>query len=162
MIIVAVDYNPRLTKGEQALLVLPNRMKNLRPVMIASIAPAVNKMLKRHWDTLGKAFGHPWAPWAESTLRQRIKKGNAGKGLMRDSDHLFKTLFQSRVADNRLRSIRGGLRLQLNTSVPYAVYHQVGTSFMPERQVIPDPLPPTFIRQVRALLREFLLTGRAR
>jgi hypothetical protein len=157
---VAVDYNPRLTRGELALLALPNRMKNLRPFMIRVLAPAINRMLKRHWDTKGAAFGHPWAPWAESTLLRRIKKGNVAKGILRDTDHLFTTLFRERTTDSRLRTVRNGLRLQLNTGVPYAIFHQVGTQHMPERQVIPDPFPNSFIKSTRALLRDWILTGR--
>jgi hypothetical protein len=56
--------------------------------------------------------------------------------------------------------IQGGLRLQLNVAVSYAVYHQVGTQFMPERQVIPDPLPPSFRTEVRKIIKDFALTGR--
>jgi hypothetical protein len=157
---VVVNYSPRLTKGEQALLALPNRLRNLRPLMQEAIAPEVNAMLKRHWDSKGAAFGHRWAPWAASTKRARIRKGNADKGLLRDTDHLFQAVFRARSTDDRLRIINGGLRLQLNTGVPYAIFHQVGTQFMPERQVIPNPLPNTFIRRVRAVIREFLLTGK--
>jgi hypothetical protein len=158
---VEVNYSPRLSPAEQLLLSLPNRMRNLRPFMIGSLAPAANRMLKRHWDTKGAAFGHAWAPWAPSTLAARIRKGNAAKGILRDTDHLYKTLFRARATDNRLRVIRNGLRLQLNVGVPFAIFHQLGTSFMPERQVIPDPLPNSFIRQARHLLKQFLLTGRA-
>jgi hypothetical protein len=46
--------------------------------------------------------------------------------------------------------------------VPYAIFHQVGTAHMPERQVIPDPLPRPFLQSLRQLLREFILTGKAR
>jgi hypothetical protein len=135
---VEVNYSPRLSPAEQLLLSLPNRMRNLRPFMIGSLAP-----------------------WAPSTLAARIRKGNAAKGILRDTDHLYKTLFRARATDNRLRVIRNGLRLQLNVGVPFAIFHQLGTSFMPERQVIPDPLPNSFIRQARHLLKQFLLTGRA-
>lgn len=160
MITVAVDYNPRLTRGEQNLLALPNRLANLRPVMVGSVAPAVNRMLIRHWESKGAAFGHRWAPWAPSTLRKRTAKGNAEKGILRDTDHLFKTLIRARSGDDRLKVIRGGLRLQINTREAKAVYHQVGTQYMPERQVIPDPLPKSFRDEVRTIIRKFILSGR--
>ncbi len=160
MITVAVDYSPRLSRGEQNLLALPNRLANLRPVMIGAIAPAANRMLIRHWESKGAAFGHSWAPWAESTLRKRLAKGNAEKGILRDTDHLFKTIIRARSGDDRLKVIKGGLRLQLNTREFKAVYHQVGTQYMPERQVIPDPLPQSFTNEVRTILRKFILSGR--
>lgn len=160
MIRVEVNYKPRLTKGEQALLQLPNRLRNLRKLMVEGVAPAANRMLRRHWDSKGAAFGHAWAAWAPSTLAARIRKGNAGMGLLRDTDHLFRVLFRGRSTDDRLRVVAGGLRLQLNTGVPYGIYHQVGTSHMPERQIIPDPLPRSFVREVRGIVRDYLLTGK--
>lgn len=162
MISVAINYNPRLSAEEQRLLALPNRLRNLRAFMINDVAPRANAMLRKHWESKGAAFGHRWAPWAPSTRRARLRKGNAWKGLLRDTDHLYTTLLQRRVTDDRLKVIKGGLRLQLNTKVPYAIYHQVGTRFMPERQIIPSPLPPSFTRGVRGDLHTFLLTGRTR
>lgn len=157
---VEVAITRRLTKAEQQLMQLPNRLQNLRPFMKQTVAPRVEAMLLRHWNSKGRAFGHPWAEWAAATLAKRTRKGNVSKGILRDTDHLFKALFRARSADSRLRSVPGGLRLALNTGVRYAIFHQLGTEVMPARQVIPDPLPPTFIRSIRALLKEFILTGR--
>jgi hypothetical protein len=157
---VEVNYNPRLSSGEKMLLALPNRMRNLRPLMQRGIAPAFNRMEKRHWDTSGAAFGHPWAPLAESTIRAKARKGTLGLGILHDTNHLFRTVFQARETDSRLRAIGAGLRFQANVAVPYAIYHQVGTSHMPERQVIPDPLPDSFKREVRGIIRQFILTGK--
>jgi hypothetical protein len=159
MMNVEVSYTPRLSPVEQHLLKLPNRLRNLRPLMQRGIAPAFNAMLKRHWDSKGAAFGRRWAPWAESTRAARIAKGNAAKGLLRDTDHLFKVLFRERATDNRLRVVAGGVEFRPNVNVPYALFHQVGTSRMPERQVIPDPLPRSFKQECRAIVREFILTG---
>lgn len=153
---VSLDYNPRLTPAERKLLALPSRLKNLRPLMQRGIAPAVNRMLQRHWDSKG---GHTWAPLAASTIRAKKRKGTLDKGILRDTDHLFKALFRARDTDSRLRTIPGGLRLSLNTGIPYAVYHQVGTSRMPERQVIPSPFPRPFLTEIRSIIREFLETG---
>lgn len=160
MIYVSVDYNVQLSRGEQSLMELPNRLANLRPVMLGAIAPRVQAMLKKHWESKGAAFGHKWAPWSESTARKRAKKGNVASGILVDTGHLFKVLVRDRITDNRLRSVPGGLKLALDTRVPRAVFHQVGTQFMPERQVIPDPLPVSFRREVKDVLRAYVLTGR--
>lgn len=157
---VEVSMTRRLTKAEQQLMQLPNRLRNLRPFMQQVVAPEANAMLLRHWDSKGRAFGHSWAPWAAATLARRTRKGNVEKGLMRDSDQLFRALFRARSADSRLSSAPGGLRLSLNSGVRHAIFHQVGTEHMPERQVIPDPLPGVFIKKVRALLKDFIVTGR--
>ena len=162
MLRVEVNYSPRLTRAEQTLLALPNRLRNLRPLMINVIAPEANRMLLRYWNSKGAAYGRVWAPWSDSTRAARIRKGNADKGLLRDTDHLFKAIFRERSTDDRLRTIEGGLRLQLNTRIPYAIFHQEGTINMPMRQVIPDPLPPSFIRTIRPLIRQFILSGKVR
>jgi hypothetical protein len=81
--------------------------------------------------------------------------------ILRDTDHLFKTLFRARSADSRLRLVPGGIRLALNVGVRYAIFHQLGTENMPVRQVIPDPLPGVFIKRIRSLVKEFILTGKA-
>jgi hypothetical protein len=158
---VEVTFTRKLTKAEQQIMQLPNRLANLRPLMQRVIAPATDSMLLKHWNSKGRAFGHAWEDWAASTLAKRTRKGNVSKGILRDSDHLFKTIFRARSADSRLRSVPGGIRLSLNTGVRYAIFHQLGTENMPARQVIPDPLPPSFVRRVRALIKDFILTGRA-
>lgn len=160
MIRVEVQYSPRLTPSEKELLALPNRLRGLRPLMQQAIAPAATRMLERHWDSKGAAFGHRWAPWALSTLIARLRKGNAGKGLMDDTGHLREVLLRPRATDNRLRAIAGGIRLALNVGVPYAKFHQFGTKHMPVRQVIPDPLPRSFQTEVKSLVRGFILSGR--
>jgi hypothetical protein len=159
MISVALQYNPRLTEGERTILAIPTKLRNLRVLMQTEIAPALNRMLLRHWSSKGTAFGHPWAPWSPETLRKRLRKGNVEKGLLRDTDHLFNTIFRDRPTDDRLKAVGSGLKLELNTRVPYALYHQVGTRFMPERQIFPNPLPDSFKREVRAILKQYLLAS---
>lgn len=159
MIRVEVIYSPRLTNAEKLLVAIPNRMANFRPLMRESVAPAFNAMLSQHWRSEGGAFGHRWAPLMESTISRKLRKGTAHKGILHDSDHLFRALFRARSTDDRLRVIRGGVQFSANTSVPYAVYPQVGTSFMPERQVIPIPLPESFRTKVRNIVRAYIQSG---
>lgn len=141
---------------------LPNRLADLRSLMKDEIVPETNRMLLRHWDTKGAAYGHTWAPWAEATLQKRLRKGNVEKGILRDTDHLFKTLFRERSADSRLRAIPGGIRLALNVGVRYAILHQKGVPErnLPIRQVIPDPLPPSFVKRVKVIIGQFVRTGK--
>lgn len=159
LIRVDVDYKPKLTKGELLLLAMPSRLRNLRPLMIRGIAPEFVKMITRHFQTAGRAFGHPWAPLMPATIRKKRKKGTLSRGILRDTGNLFDRLVAMRQADNRLRPIPGGLLFQANTSVKYAIFHQVGTQFMADRQVIPDPLPPSFISRIRAIIHDYILTG---
>lgn len=160
MIRVSFDYKPRLTRGEKALLQLPNRLKNLPVVMKSSVAPATERMLRRHWNSRGAAFGHTWAPWADATLRKRMAKGNVSKGILRDEDNLFKAVFRAARSKNLVQVSRGDVLWKYTVGSSIAIYHQVGTQFMPERQVVPYPLPEGFRKEVRGIIRDFILTGK--
>jgi hypothetical protein len=99
---VEVNYRPRLSPSEKLLLALGDRVKNLRPLMTGEIAPAANRMLLRWWESNGNGT---WAPLAPSTIKAKIRKGTFGRGTLRDTLHLFRTLFQERTADSRLRTV---------------------------------------------------------
>lgn len=156
LLAVELEWTPTLTAAERRLLALPEKLQNLRPLMKEQIWPVTREMLERHWSTKGAAFGHRWAPWADSTRARRVAQGNAAKGLLRDTDNLFRKIFRERAVDTRLQEVRGGLRLRLDSRVRYAVYHQVGTSFMPERQIIPYPFPRNFIIAIRKIIKAYL------
>lgn len=160
MLTVSVSYTPRLSEAEQALLELPGRLRNLEPVVSQAIAPAADAMLRRHWETQGRAFGHPWKPLAPSTLAERIRKGTANKGPLRDTDTLFRAVFSS--AARRIARTATGVRLSLMPDDPKWMFHQLGTRRMPQRQVIPQPLPRTFRDVCREFVRDYVRTGRAR
>lgn len=157
---VAVNFFPRLTRGEQEIANLLDNVADFRPLMRFVVAPMTLAMLKRHWDTKGSAFNQKWAAWKPATLRARRRKGNVALGLLRDTDHLFGAIFADRPTDSRLRNIAGGLRFQLNTQVPYAPFLHFGTRFMVARHVVPSPMPEAFRRKLRATIREYLLNKR--
>lgn len=164
-----ITYTPRITPALENLRALPGRLRDLRPLMTQAIVPAALEMLRRHWDSKGAAFGHPWAPLAPSTLLDRIRKGTAAKGPLRDTDNLFLALFASVSSSQALQQVAGGIRLSLGLAANAdplerlkALFHQHGTSRMPARQVIPSPLPRSFRDVVRAMVLDWLATGRLR
>lgn len=157
MIIVQLETHIPFTAAQKKILALPNRLRNLELIARKDIISAMNRMLGRHWDTKGAAFGHKWAGWALSTYKRRLRRGNLEKGLLRDTDNLSRALFRERTNDQRVKTTSEGVEITFNTRVPYAVFHQVGTRFMPDRQVFPDPAPETFKREVRSILRSKIL-----
>jgi hypothetical protein len=152
-----VDFFPRLSAGEKRIAQMLDNVRDLRPLMIRQIAPLTLAMLKRHWDSKGAAFGHKWAPWAKSTAAARERKGNVALGLLRDTDHLYEAIFRTRSTDSRLKNIAGGLRFQLNTQIPYGIFHQLGTKRMPARQIFPQPMPLSFRQDIRGVVRAYIL-----
>lgn len=161
-----VRYSPRFTAGERQLLSFRDRLRDFRRLMTESIAPEAETMIRRHKESGGRAFGHPWAPWAASTRMARLRKGNAARGVLDDSGKLYRSLFAALRSGRRLQIINGGVRLLLAPDDARErqkmFWHQRGTRFMPARQVVPEPLPRAFRATVRALARDFLLTGRVR
>ncbi len=166
MIDVEVDltYTPRVGAAERAILQLPNKVRNLRVVLRQALAPAFVKMEKKHFDSKGAAFGHPWAPWAPATRRKRIRKGTASKGILVDSEKLLDSLTKNFDPElTQIAATEKSVHMTFVSRVPYAIFHQLGApaNNMPARQVIPDPLPESFRRQVRAVLRGYLIDDRA-
>lgn len=159
LIVTEIESSFRLTKSEIALSQLPIRIQGIGYLMREGVVPLINKLIIRHWESEGRAFGHTWAPLAPTTIERKFRKGTLSRGILHDTEHLFKALFRERTADNRLSAIPGGYRIALNTRVRYAVYHQVGTTIMPERQVFPDPLPSAFVREVKSVARLYFRTG---
>lgn len=169
MINPKVTYTPRVTPAIRQLHELPGRLRDLRPLAEHAIIPAALEMLRRHWDSKGAAFGHPWAALAPSTIESRIRKGTAAKGPLRDTDNLFLALFRAVASTHRVQATASGVRVSLGLDSSAraidrlkALWHQRGTAKMPARQIIPEPLPRSFRDLVRTLTRDWLLTGRLR
>lgn len=70
--------------------------------------------------------GKPWAPWATSTAKGRIKKGNAALGLLFDSGNLYDSFFLKTTNDG----------FQISSLESYAGYLHNGTSKMPPRRIV--------------------------
>jgi len=77
-------------------------------------------------DSKEDPMGRPWAPWAMSTLRQRQRAGNEGRGLLYRTGALL-TSIQYTVKDNVLKVF---------TKMPYGEFLQFGTPKMPARPFI--------------------------
>lgn len=174
MLTANITVTTRLSAAEQQLAELPNRLRNFRPLMTQTIAPLAKNVIEQHKASEGKIFGHPWRKLAPSTIAARIRKGTLGKGILDDSGDLFRAIFRSLASGAAIKPIAGGLRLVLGESAiddPLERlkfrWHMRGTKVggverMPARQPIPSPLPRSFAEQVRALVRDFVVTGRLR
>ena len=70
--------------------------------------------------------GKPWQPWAMATLKQRMRQGNASRGLLYRTGALL-TSIQYRISNSKLT---------IFTNKPYGKYLQFGTPKMPARPFI--------------------------
>lgn len=155
---VSVTFDVEPTRTEKRIAELPERLRNLKPLMEQGIAPATDRMLRRHWESKGAASRQSWAPLAPETIRKRERHGTLSKGILRDTDHLFRAVFRAGSAGN-ITTRGSGVRLSVSVKEKKAALHQVGTQFMPERHVLPDPLPASFRQLVMKMARQYLRTG---
>ena len=108
-----------------ALAAMTDQLRDMSPVMKA-IGRKLESNVNVRFDTKTAPDGSAWAPWAESTAAARAEEGRGTlleyTGRMRDS----------------LTSNADAKSLEVGFGVPYAVYHEVGTSRMPARPVLFD------------------------
>lgn len=112
--------------GALGLLVeLQRQLRDLTPVMKA-IGRKLESNVNVRFDTKTAPDGSAWAPWSETTAAARAEEGRGTlleyTGRMRDS------LAYEATATS----------VEVGFGVPYAVYHEVGTSRMPARPVLFD------------------------
>lgn len=109
---------------EQALAGL-NRLANLNmsPWMASVSQNAQAAVQQRIRSTKVDPGNAPWSPWRPATERHRLKKGNAGQGLLWDSGALL----------NSIQGQSGADGVSVGTGVSYAGYLQDGTEHMAAR-----------------------------
>lgn len=108
---------------KRALRKVDKAVSNVKPAMkeIADkeIRNAQNRIRMKKTDPEGR----PWRPWSYATMQNRIKQGNAGRGLLYVSGLLARS-FNKDVSGNEL---------SISNDAPYAEYLQEGTRNMPAR-----------------------------
>jgi hypothetical protein len=105
--------------------------------------PIMSDIEQRQFDTQGDG---QWPPLADSTVLEKERLGFPADPLVRSGD-----LKDSLV--NPDQAMRTGLmHAEWASDIPYAGYHQDGTSKMPQRQVIPDPFKVEDRRKLEAAM----------
>lgn len=97
-------------------------LREIGDIITEDIKHRIVKLKKDPQDT-------PWEPWAESTRKGRVRKGNAALGLLFDTGRLLRSI----TAEVKNRGKKGGWALFVGTNVKYATYLQNGTEKMPAR-----------------------------
>ena len=161
MIIVGVelDITPALVRFER----LAGRFTNFIPVMGGRVDVLARRLIKRQFDTEGRvgAGGGGWEPLSRDYLKRRVIPG---KPLLRQSDGLYEALTRRGHPDQELILEKNRYSLSIADGAETRarfVGHQLGvpSSNLPARQMIPDPLPQTFIRDVRNALKSYIVRG---
>lgn len=111
------------------------------------VKPVAASVEEEQWDTQGQGA---WPPLADSTIAEKERGGWPSDPLIRTGDLKASLTDPGRAADS------GPRHLIYGTDVEYALFHQEGTSRMPQRQVIPDPYRVEDRRKVEAAMVTYI------
>lgn len=163
----ALEVTPALVR----LNIIAGRFSNFIPVMGGRVDVLARRLIRRQFETQGRASGQ--GQWAPLTKDYRDVRKFPEKPLLRQEDALYKALTKKGDPNQELTltpfhyalTVREGAQDSEGRSVHARfVGHQLGVpvSNVPVREMIPDPLPKTFISELRAAIKAYVLTGRSR
>ncbi len=131
---------------QEVLGQLLERLGNLQPAMEA-IGTTLESRVSGRFETETDALGHPWAPWAPSTVENYPADGNR-RILDRYGDML-----------GSLNSQAAATSVRVGFGDPVAAYHVWGTVNMPRRDpLMADPDAGTLGPDDEAAVLEILQT----
>jgi len=125
-----------------------------RALDVAPIAPAVRTLFAAGEQARFAASGPGWPQLADST-KQLKEAAGLDRRILRASDRLYESLVNPDSADAIKTTTPD--RIELGTKVPYARFHQYGTSRMPKRVVV--WLTPKQRAAMGALVQAWLTRG---
>lgn len=163
----ALEVTPALVR----LNIIAGRFSNFIPVMGGRVDVLVRRLIKRQFDTEGRASGR--GQWPGLTADYQRVREFPDKPLLRQTDALYRALTRRGDPNQELTlerdryalTVREGAQDSRGRSIHARfVGHQLGVprSNLPARQMLPDPLPKTFITELRAAIKAYVLTGRSR
>ena len=154
-----LEITPALLRFER----IAGRFTNFIPVMGGRVDVAVRRFIRRVFDTEGRASGRGrWPRLSEEYVRRRAIPG---RPLLRQTDDLYNALTRRGDPNQELILERNRYSLSVSEAAGRVrarfVGHQLGVpeSNVPARPMIPDPLPQTFINQMRQIVKSYIVHG---
>lgn len=128
-----ITVDPDLQASDAVLGLLHDRLSHLQPVIDQETA-VMQQAQQENYAGEGAAFAGGWAPLAPSTLAQKRRQGYPERTLYR-TGKLEENVGQAveQTDDGDFIGATVGIDLSV---VPYAAYHQSGTSRMPARLLV--------------------------
>lgn len=151
---------------EKKLRFLRGRFGNLRPVMEGPIRQLVRRAIDQQRKTQGAYGGKTWPPLSDYTIKRKEREGKAVPNPLVFDGTLYESLLKVGSNSWREEITSQGYTLRSMAAVdrgddwdgyPYGLTHQLGLANVPMRQIIPNPMPGSFIRDLRRHLRGYLV-----
>ena len=140
------------TQIDRTFLRLSDTAKNMEPLW-ERFLKELRDIARLQFESEGSYGSGGWPALAESTIESKQSRGK-DNGILRASNDLFNSLTSEgpgSIADISKEWLRYG------TSIPYAGFHQSGTTNMPQRRVV--RLPESERRMLVSLMQRYLVTG---
>lgn len=151
-----LTITPELVKFER----LAGRFSDFTPVLGGRVDVLARQLIRRMFETEGRAGGRGgWKGLSPNYLKRRVLPD---RPILRQSDGLFEALTRRGHPDQEvvLEPEEYSLTIGEGTE-PHARFigHQLGIarSSVPQRQMIPDPLPRSFIDDVRRAVKAYVV-----
>lgn len=145
--------------GEQAvareLIGIDARGLDMRPAM-DDVLDMLRTSERRQFDSQGVYGSGGWAPLAAATIARKQRAGHDPR-ILHATHRLRDSLTERGNPEELALARRDGA--DFGSLVPYAGYHQTGTSHMPRRR--PAQLPETDRRQVIRILQRYVIENDA-
>ncbi|MBA3684608.1 MAG: hypothetical protein H0W72_05135 [Planctomycetes bacterium] len=164
---VSLDITPAVIRLER----IAGRYSNFSPVLGGRVDVLARGLIRRMFLTQGRASGR--GQWARLTERYLARRRFPAQPLLRQTDALYRTLTEKGAPGQRTVLTPNQYSLSVDPSaddtdgrpiIARFIGHQRGVpeSNLPAREIIPDPLPQSFIQQVRNAVKAYVVTGRSR
>lgn len=113
---------------------LEQSLQNFQPAW-PRVEGVIINMLKKRFQSEGAYPQEQWAPLSPSYAKwKRSHYGN--KGMLRLQDRLYGSLTEVDHSEHVFRS--GPDWMETGTATPHGIYHQRGTSTMPQRKIFTE------------------------
>ena len=144
---IEVDFDPLY----KTLRGLRERAEDVSPAW-EKWGDAIVEEEKQQFTLLGARFGSAWAALSPKYARWKALH-HPGKPIMRLTDALHDSLTQRPMGVERINSHSA----EFGTDVPYAHWHQDGTSKMPRRAVMAET--PILAAHAKRLITQHIVHG---
>jgi len=118
---------------------LLKRGQDMRPVYSA-IGQEMENRVRARFETKADPAGEPWAPWRPRTVKQ-YDKADTVKGRGRRPDRVVRSGSLLERSGHMLGSLSyqvDGEGVRIGFGMPYALYHETGTTRMARRGLLAD------------------------
>lgn len=160
---ITVDVGLTVTPGIVKFERLAGRFTNFVPVLGGRVDVLARTLIRRQFQTQGRASGR--GQWAALQPAYQRRRPFPDRPLLRQTDALYDALTRRGHPDQTLVLAKDRYSLTVSESAGKVrarfIGHQLGVpqSNVPVRQMIPDPLPTTFIDQLRRAVKAYVVRG---